>query len=117
MANPASGHADVAVAEHAHAPIDSREYIRIAVVLAVVTAIEVGASFLTTLGVPQFIEILVLMILGFIKGALVVMFFMHLKFDSRWFSALFLSGTAIAVVMMILLLVLFGYKGGLTTLG
>ncbi len=114
MANPANGHADVAVAEHAHAPIDSKEYIRIAMILAVVTMIEVGASFLTNIGVPQFIEILVLMILGFTKGALVVLFFMHLKFDSRWFSALFLSGTAIAAVMMILLITLFAYKAGLT---
>lgn len=113
MAKPASNHTDATAVEHAHEPIDSSVYVRIFAILAVVTAIEVGASFLTNIGLPQFIQIIVLLILGTIKGALVVMFFMHLKFDSRWFSTLFVFGMVLAALLMIAFLLLFGYKAGL----
>ncbi len=113
MAKPASNHTDAAVAEHAHEPIDSSVYLRIFAVLAVVTAIEVAASFLNRIGLPEFIQIIVLLILGTIKGALVVLFFMHLKFDSRWFSTMFVLGMVIAALLMIVFIVLFGYKAGL----
>jgi caa(3)-type oxidase subunit IV len=111
MAEPATNHSGTL--EHDHAPASSSVYIRIFVVLAIVTAIEVAVSFLPNTGVIGFVQVAVLLVLSFIKGLLVVMYFMHLKFDSRWFTTLFVSGFAIATLMMILFLLLFSYHSRL----
>ncbi len=72
-----------------------REYIVIAVVLAVLTALEVTASYLD-LG-PLFIPLLIVLMV--IKFALVVLFFMHLRHDARVFHFLFWSGLFLAVTV------------------
>ena len=43
------------------------------------------------------------------KFLLVVMFFMHLKFDSRLFTVLFLAGLSLAVFMVSALVILYHY--------
>src|SRR3712207_9298596 len=52
---------------------------------------EIYTLSLTTLfrsiNLPTWIEIAVLIFLSVIKGALVVAFYMHLRFDSRWFTS------------------------------
>jgi caa(3)-type oxidase subunit IV len=108
----ATAHHD-ADAEHAHAPTSSKLYIRIAIILAVITFTEVAVSFLPNSGILGIAEIIILLILSLTKGALVVMYFMHLKFDSRWFTTMFVGGTAIATLMMLVLLALFRYKADL----
>jgi len=111
------------VAEHAHshehAPVHHeqhgptvRTYVAIFVVLFVVTAIEVAASYLTDIGVPLWGEIAVLIALAVIKGALVVMFYMHLRFDSRWFTFLFTTGLILAVFGVVVFEILFRYRAG-----
>jgi len=100
-------------AEHAHAPTSSKLYIRIAIILAVITFTEVAVSFIPNGGILGIIEVVILLVLSLTKGALVVMYFMHLKFDSRWFTTLFVSGTAVATLMMLVLLALFRYKADL----
>jgi caa(3)-type oxidase subunit IV len=79
----------------------------------VVTAIEVAASYLSDFGVPQWGEIAVLVVLAAIKGALVVMFYMHLRFDSRWFTFLFSSAMVLALIVIIGFVVLFAYHRGI----
>lgn len=98
---------DASHAEHAGPSV--RTYINIFVVLFVMTAIEVGASYLSDFGVPVWGEIAVLIGLAFLKGLLVVMFYMHLRFDSRWFTVLFTMGMILATVCVIAFIVLFGY--------
>ena len=49
----------------------------------------------------------VLLVLSAAKFALVVMFFMHLKFDSNVFSGVFLAGLALATFMTVALIVLY----------
>ena len=68
-------------------------YVKIAVILAVLTALEVSLSYVD-IG-PLFLPLL--LILMVIKFFMVVLFFMHLKFDSPWFSFFFYAGMFLAV--------------------
>lgn len=103
-----------AAADEHHVPMDDRSYIRIAIILAVVTGIEVAVSFLPGDGLIGILKIAVLLVLSAIKAVLILMYFMHLKFDSRWFSSLFIGGTAIATLLVLTFLALFSYKASLT---
>jgi cytochrome c oxidase subunit 4 len=73
-------------------------------ILTVITAVEVAIFY-----IPVLAGVLVplLLVLSAAKFLLVVMFFMHLKFDSKIFSGLFLSGLVLAVFMTVALIVLF----------
>jgi cytochrome c oxidase subunit IV len=61
---------------------------------------------------PRWALIAVLIFLSAIKGALVVMFFMHLRFDSKWFRFFFIAGIILATFGIITFLVLFNYRAG-----
>lgn len=91
----------VAVREHHPQAL---EYILVALVLSVLTLIEVGVYY--TPPIHQFLTP-VLLVLSAVKFVLVVGFYMHLKFDNRLFSALFSLGLIIAGSLMISLLFLF----------
>ncbi|HTH64207.1 MAG TPA: cytochrome C oxidase subunit IV family protein [Gemmatimonadales bacterium] len=80
-------------------------YIRVAVILTILTVIEVGVFY-----VPTFHPVLapVLLSLSAIKFAIVVMFYMHLKMDSKFFTLLFGGPLLLAAVVMLGLLFLFG---------
>ena len=80
------------------------KYAAIAAVLFVVTAIEVAIVYMEFLG-SLIIPVLVILSAG--KFTVVVMFYMHLKFDNRLFSALFVGGLLLAMGVLIALLVLF----------
>jgi caa(3)-type oxidase subunit IV len=73
----------------------------------------VAVSFIPNVGILGIIEVATLLILSITKGALVVMYFMHLKFDNRWFTSLFVGGTAIATLLVLTFLALFRYKADL----
>lgn len=95
--------------ELGHHP-EPREYVKVAILLAIVTAVEVAASYWTA--APAAVVTAALIFFAFIKFALVVLWFMHLKFDSLTFRRLFVSGLAIALtVYFIVLVVMFG-RGG-----
>ncbi len=74
--------------------VSDRTYLIIAGVLAVLTAMEVMVFYVEALR-PFLLAIL--MVLMVAKFALVVMFFMHLKFDSKVLSGVFGWGLATAV--------------------
>lgn len=80
-------------------------YIRVAVILTVLTVLEVGVFY-----VPAFHPFLapVLLTLSAVKFAIVVMFYMHLKMDSRFFTFLFGGPLLLAAGVMLGLLFLFG---------
>ena len=78
-------------------------YVTIALILTGVTVIEVAATYvqsLTPILVPT------LLVLSLAKFALVVLFFMHLRYDSRVLSALFVAPMVIAVAIALALIAL-----------
>ncbi len=90
--------------EHAH-PGDGR-YIQIALILAVLTAIEVG-TYYVELSTAALLA--VLMPLMIVKFVMVARWFMHLKFDSKVFSRVFVSGLVLAVAVYTIALATFGF--------
>jgi len=93
----AHGHGE---AEHA----GPKTYVLIAVILAILTAGEVAVYEIDAFGAAK---IPMLAVLTTAKFALVVMFFMHLKFDSRIFSGVFVAPLILGVAVVAALLVLF----------
>jgi len=92
--------------EHGHPT--AQKYIAIGTILAVITAIEVAIYYVPE-HVPSFAPLLapILLVLSAVKFSMVVMYFMHLKFDSRLFSSFFVGGLLLAGVVLIALLALF----------
>ena len=82
-----------------------REYVRIGVVLAVLTALEVAASYA---GVSGAVLIPTLLVLALVKFALVVMWFMHLRFDDRRYARFFVTGLSGAAALYLIVLNTFG---------
>ena len=78
----------------------------IAAALAVLTAVEVAVFYIPALGA---VLVPVLLVLSAVKFAMVVMFFMHLRFDSKIYSGLFLAGLLLAVLMVTGLVLLYHY--------
>ena len=80
-------------------------YIQIFVILFVLTAAEVSTYFFDV-GAS---EVPVLITLMIVKFVLVVLFFMHLRFDHKLFSWVFVSGLVLAVVVYMVMLTTFSY--------
>jgi cytochrome c oxidase subunit 4 len=100
---PDHGHAADHALEHAHP--GAKEYVLIGVVLAVITMAEV--FFYTQESVRAFLVPL-LLVLSASKFALVVGFYMHLKFDHPLFFGVFGFGLLVAASVITALLFLFG---------
>jgi cytochrome c oxidase subunit IV len=79
-------------------------YLRVAAALVVLTVLEVGVFY-----VPAFHPVLVptLLVLSTLKFSLVVLFYMHLKMDSSFFSFLFGAPLLLATGVLVALLLLF----------
>jgi cytochrome c oxidase subunit IV len=80
-------------------------YVQIFVILVMLTAAEVS-TYVIELGNALLPALIVMMV---IKFALVVMFFMHLRFDHKLFSWVFVSGLVLAVLVYIAMLAMFRY--------
>ena len=98
----AGGH-EVHDDDHEH--LTDNRYIVIAVILAVITAAEVAASYID-LG-PVFIPLLLFMMA--IKFFVVVSYFMHLKFDNNVFKRLFYTGLFLAMFVYLAALLTFRF--------
>ena len=99
-----------AAGQEGHAHVSDRTYVIIAAVLAVLTAMEVMVFYVEALA-PLLLPIL--MVLMVAKFVLVVMFFMHLKFDSKVLAAVFGWGLVTAVGVIFALMAIFGkFSGG-----
>ena len=80
----------------------SPNYMGVFIALIVLTALEVGVTYLPLPRIP------VLVPLAIAKAALVVMFYMHLKFDRRVFSLIFVIGVLMGVALITSFIFLFG---------
>jgi cytochrome c oxidase subunit IV len=93
-----------ASAAHGAGHPSPKEYVRIGVILGVLTALEIAASYA---GVSGGVLIPTLFVLALIKFALVVMWFMHLKFDDRRYARFFVMGLSGAAVLYLVVLISF----------
>jgi len=89
--------------EHPHP--NAAKYLTVATVLAALTAIEVWVYYVRAMR-PMLAP--VLLVLSACKFSLVALFYMHLKFDNRLFSALFAVPLAIAAAVLLALMALNG---------
>ena len=100
--HPESGHA----AEHDHPTWST--YWKVAVILTLITVVEVWVYY-----IPAFVAtkafVPTLLIMSAVKFVIVVMFYMHLKYDHKLFRALFTGPLLIAGTTMIVLMFLFGH--------
>jgi len=110
MTNPpdsaeAQAHAPHEV-EHAHPTWST--YWKVALILTLITVGEVWAYY-----IPSFVAgrgfIPTLLFLSALKFAIVVMFYMHLKYDHRIFRVLFTGPLLVAALTLIGLMFLFGH--------
>ena len=87
----------------------TRFYWIVGAILAAITIVEVVVTFL---GLPDLLLLVILLVLSVIKGASVVMFFMHLRGDPRVYQLLFIAPFALACSMILVFLALFsGHVG------
>lgn len=87
-----------------HAHPTPGDYVRIALVLGTITAIEVATYYFQ---IARWAFISSLIVLSVAKFALVVGWYMHLKFDSRMFRRVFVFGLMLAVCVFLLVLAIF----------
>jgi cytochrome c oxidase subunit 4 len=81
---------------------EPRQYVTIAVVLAVITAIEVAVYYISSI---KDLLVPMLVTMSVIKFLLVALWFMHLRFDSRVFRRFFMIGIVLALVVFAVVLV------------
>jgi cytochrome c oxidase subunit 4 len=104
---------------HGHRPHDPNDpadphshptagtYIKVGIVLTVITIVEVWAYYIPAFVASHFF-IPSLLIMSAVKFATVVLFYMHLKYDHRLFRALFTGPFIVAALSLIGLMFLFG---------
>jgi len=88
---------------HEHATVGT--YLIVAAILTTVTALEFGVIYVRRLA-PVLVPLLLTLSAG--KFALVVMFFMHLRYDSRVLTFLFVVPLVLATILAVALMTLTG---------
>ncbi len=100
-------HAETQSPDHAHEHPTWKQYKWVALILVLITIVEVWAYY-----IPSFVAssafVPSLLIMSAVKFAIVVMFYMHLKYDHKLFRVLFTGPLAIAVATLIALIFLLG---------
>src|ERR1700690_3126859 len=93
---PAADQQPVVAAEHSHP--GPRQYVLIAVVLVILTGVEVATSYLEGT-VNSNLLIVALGMMAAVKFFLVAAWYMHMKQDSRVFRRLFITGLTLATIV------------------
>lgn len=92
-----------AAGEQTHASVGT--YVMVAIILALVTALEFGAIYIRRL-TPILVPLLLVMSAA--KFALVALFFMHLRYEGRGLAVIFVGSLLIAGALGLALLTLGG---------
>ena len=106
---PDVDHAETA--DHVEHPSDWK-YVKIALFLGALTALEVGTYFWEDIfqSKPSTLAlILTLFPMMIIKFGTVILYFMHLKYDNPLFKRVFLFGLILAVIVFFVMLTTFNY--------
>ena len=103
---PESTHADHVHMGEVHEHPTWKQYKWVALLLPLITIVEVWVYY-----IPSFVAsklfVPALLIMSAVKFVIVVMFYMHLKYDHKLFRALFTGPLIIAVITILVLLLLF----------
>jgi caa(3)-type oxidase subunit IV len=106
------GAGEMAAPEH-HFPEKAGEYVRIGIILFVLTALEVGGYEVahrahgSALAAPWFVP--VILVLSAMKFALVALYYMHLKWDGRFLKGIFSFSLFVAAIVILALMALMLY--------
>jgi len=92
-----------AAIEHQHAAPSALVYVVVAALLTLLTAMEIGIFYVPALRV---VLVPVLIVLSGAKFALVVMFYMHLRYDSLGYTVIFVPLLVLAVAIVCTLVAL-----------
>ena len=82
---------------HGHPSVG--QYVEIGIILAVLTAIEVALFYAGQAGTPSEVTVPAILLLTVMKFVLVVLWFMHLRFDSKILARLFIAGLILAGIL------------------
>jgi cytochrome c oxidase subunit IV len=108
MANHGAG--AVAHDDHAHDHPGELTYVKVAIILAIITAVEVAIYY-----IPWVLEsgVLVpaLIVLSAVKFFIVVSYFMHLRFDDALLRRIFIFGLIFGGALILALMALFWWHG------
>lgn len=97
-----------------HHPSDA-QYIKVAIFLAVVTALEVWTYFPPFDAIDGPLVPILLIVMMTVKFAFVAAWFMHLRFDDSMFTRFFVTGIVLAVTVYVIVFTAFRFwqDGGL----
>ena len=74
----------------------TRTYINVFVWLTVLTALEVAIA---AVALPEVVQLVALVLIAVLKAALVVLFYMHLRYDSAWYWVLLIVPVAFVLLL------------------
>ena len=93
---------NVAPKEHGHPK--EKVYVQVALWLALITGIEIAISYIK---MPDPVKIIALVFFSVVKFAVVVGYFMHLKFDNPALRKPFITGITLALAVYTIVLLAF----------
>ncbi|MDO8544201.1 MAG: cytochrome C oxidase subunit IV family protein [Opitutaceae bacterium] len=96
--------------DHGHDVSKFQIYVQIAMLLAVITGIEIIAVYIPF---PRWIIVTTLAVLSAVKFMFVIFYFMHLRWDKPFCTILFFIGLVLAGGTAWALLLLFGAEASL----
>ena len=108
MSAPTASTAPALAAGH-HEPSKFHFYIQIAMILAVITGIEVVLIYLP---IVKWLVVTTLIVLSTVKFMFVIFYFMHLRWDKVFCTILFFIGLVLASFTMYALMELFASDAG-----
>ena len=94
-------------ADHEHEHPTWKEYKWVALILTLVTVVEVWIYYTPFKDTPYFVP--TLLILSAFKFTIVVLFYTHLRYDHKLFKALFTGPLIIAISTLLALYALFSH--------
>ena len=103
VAQPPSHGAQEPAHSGGHATV--KTYVFVAIVLGLITAIEVATLYIP--GIPNGVLVASLLIMSAIKFVLVVGFFMHLRYDHNIMRSFFIGPLILAILIILALMALF----------
>ena len=79
------------------------QYVIVAVILVVITALEIGVSY-TEGTIPDGLIVVLLLVMAFVKFFLVASWYMHLRTDKPVFRRFFVMGATAAILLYLVVL-------------